>query len=130
MINEKNLLASLVEDSHRLWIRLGRLEKKVPSHSLPRTVICLVVAVLLFAFTVPIAEAGKQSGDSVQAVQDPDRDGLESRLEVELGTNPRSSDTDSDGLSDYDEYCKYRTDPTKKDSDGDGKPDGDWDERR
>jgi hypothetical protein len=72
----------------------------------------------------------KQSGDSVQAVQDPDRDGLENRLEAELGTNPRSSDTDSDGLSDYDEYCKYRTDPTKKDSDDDGKPDGDWDERR
>jgi outer membrane lipoprotein-sorting protein len=72
----------------------------------------------------------KQSGDSVQAVQDPDRDGLENRLEAELGTNPSSSDTDGDGLSDYDEYCKYRTDPTKKDSDGDGKPDGDWDERR
>ncbi|HUU17182.1 MAG TPA: CARDB domain-containing protein [Sedimentisphaerales bacterium] len=72
----------------------------------------------------------KQSGDNVQAVQDPDRDGLESRLEVKLGTNPRSSDTDSDGLSDYDEYCKYRTDPTRKDSDSDGKPDGDWDERR
>jgi len=40
------------------------------------------------------------------------------------------SDTDGDGLSDYDEYCKYRTDPMKKDSDGDSTPDGDWDERR
>jgi hypothetical protein len=130
MINEKNPLTSFVEDSRRLWIRLGRLGKKTQRHSSPRTVICLVVVVLLFIFIVPVAKAGKESGDSVQAVQDPDRDGLESRLEAELGTNPRSSDTDGDGLSDYDEYCKYRTDPTKKDSDGDGKPDGDWDERR
>jgi len=130
MINKKNLLTSLVEDSRSLLIRLGRLEKKTQRHSPPHTVRCLIVVVLLFAFIVPAAEAGKQSGDSVQAVQDPDRDGLESRLEAELGTNPRSSDTDGDGLSDYDEYCKYRTDPTRKDSDGDGKPDGDWDERR
>ncbi len=39
-------------------------------------------------------------------------------------------DTDGDGLADFAELHKYRTDPAKKDSDGDGKPDGDWDERR
>jgi hypothetical protein len=78
------------------------------------------IFLLMVAFIIPTAKA----------VQDPDRDGLESGLETKLGTNPDSSDTDNDGLSDYDEYCKYRTDPTKKDSDGDGKPDGDWDERR
>jgi hypothetical protein len=78
------------------------------------------IFLLMVAFIIPAAEA----------VQDPDRDGLESGLETKLGTNPDSSDTDNDGLSDYDEYCKYRTDPTKKDSDGDGKPDHDWDERR
>jgi predicted metalloprotease with PDZ domain len=66
----------------------------------------------------------------VTVVLDSDKDGLEDRLEQELGTNPRLSDTDRDGLSDYDEHCKYRTDPTKKDSDSDGKPDGDWQERR
>jgi len=85
----------------------------------------IAVVVLMFAFVVPVAEAGEQSGDSASTVQDPDRDGLESRLEAELGTNPSASDTDGDGLSDYDEYCKYRTDPMKIDSDGDGKPDGD-----
>jgi hypothetical protein len=78
------------------------------------------IFLLMVAFMIPVAEA----------VQDPDQDGLESRLEAELGTSPDSSDTDGDGLSDYDEYCKYRTNPTKKDSDGDGKPDGDWQERR
>jgi len=77
-----------------------------------------------------LSKAGEQSGDSVSPAEDPDRDGLESRVEKELGTNPLASDTDGDGLSDYDEYCKYRTDPMKRDSDGDGKPDGDWDERR
>jgi hypothetical protein len=74
-----------------------------------------------------MARAQKQSIDNAL---DLDKDGLENRLESELGTNPKLSDTDGDGLSDYDEHCKYRTDPTKKDSDGDGKPDGDWQERR
>ncbi|MGE3173849.1 MAG: transglutaminase domain-containing protein [Planctomycetota bacterium] len=39
-------------------------------------------------------------------------------------------DTDRDGLSDFHEVHKYRTDPKKADSDGDGVPDGDWVERR
>ena len=61
---------------------------------------------------------------------DTDKDGLEDELELEIGTHPAQVDTDADGLSDYDEYCKYRTDATKIDSDGDGKTDGDWYERR
>ena len=43
------------------------------------------------------------------------------------GTEP---DRDGDGLSDFHEIHKYRTDPGKADSDGDGVPDGDWRERR
>ena len=39
-------------------------------------------------------------------------------------------DRDQDGLSDFQETHKYRTDPARADSDGDGRPDGDWDERR
>ena len=39
-------------------------------------------------------------------------------------------DADRDGLSDFDELHKHRTDPKSADSDGDGKPDGDWLERR
>ncbi|MHC4204718.1 MAG: CARDB domain-containing protein [Planctomycetota bacterium] len=90
----------------------------------------LALVILIFTFVGPAVVAGEQSGDGASTVLDPDRDGLESRLETELGTNPESSDTDGDSLSDYDEYCKYRTDPTKKDSDDDGKSDGDWEERR
>jgi hypothetical protein len=90
----------------------------------------LALVILIFTFVGPAVVAGEQSGDGASTVLDPDRDGLESRLETELGTNPESSDTDGDSLSDYDEHCKYRTDPTKKDSDDDGKLDGDWEERR
>jgi len=90
----------------------------------------LVLVVLISTFVGPAVVAGEQSGYGASTALDPDRDGLESQLETELGTNPESSDTDGDGLSDYDEHCKYQTDPTKKDSDDDGKPDGDWDERR
>lgn len=39
-------------------------------------------------------------------------------------------DTDGDGLSDFHEIHKHRTDPRSADSDGDGVPDGDWHERR
>lgn len=42
----------------------------------------------------------------------------------------RDPDRDADGLSDFQEVHKYRTDPDSADSDGDGTPDGDWDERR
>lgn len=43
---------------------------------------------------------------------------------------PADPDRDGDGLSDFAEEHKYRTDPGRKDSDGDGIPDGDWRERR
>lgn len=42
----------------------------------------------------------------------------------------RDPDSDRDGLSDFHEVHKHRTDPRKADSDGDGVPDGDWLERR
>ncbi len=39
-------------------------------------------------------------------------------------------DSDGDGLSDFQEVHKYRTDPAKKVTAGEGTPDGDWSERR
>ena len=100
--------------------------RSIPQNVRLRT-LGLTAVLILGTVLLPMARAQKQSVDNAS---DLDKDGLENRLEAELGTNPESSDTDSDGLSDYDEYCKYRTDPVKKDSDGDGKPDGDWQERR
>ncbi|MDE0553353.1 MAG: hypothetical protein OXI24_04005 [Candidatus Poribacteria bacterium] len=64
------------------------------------------------------------------ALRDTDKDGLNNGLEAVLGTLSTTSDTDADGLTDYEEYCKYQTDPTLADSDGDGTPDKDWNERR
>src|SRR5262245_21039367 len=40
------------------------------------------------------------------------------------------SDSDGDGLSDFHEAHKYRTDPKKKDTAGKGVSDGDWKQRR
>ena len=47
-----------------------------------------------------------------------------------LGASAQEPDSDRDGLSDFQETHKYHTDPRSKDSDRDGVPDGDWDERR
>ncbi|MHC4529131.1 MAG: M61 family metallopeptidase, partial [Planctomycetota bacterium] len=50
----------------------------------------------------------------------------------DTGTSPNRNraDADSDGLLDFQEIHKYRTDPTKRDTDGDGIADSDWNERR
>ena len=70
--------------------------------------------------------------DAFQAgtLKDTDADGLNDELEAKIGTLATTSDTDADGLMDYEEYCKYRTDPTSPDTDGDGISDADWNERR
>lgn len=56
---------------------------------------------------------------------DVDDDGLSNIQEIELGTDPRKSDTDNDELSDSDELNIYNTDPLKPDTDADGINDGD-----
>lgn len=64
------------------------------------------------------------------SLRDTDKDGLDDGLETEIGTFPTIPDSDKDGLTDYEEYCKYKTDPTLADSDNDSIPDADWNERR
>lgn len=91
---------------------------------------CSILALMLLFSFCPLAWPAPVVAETKASVIDSDGDGLEDALESKLGTNPRSPDTDGDGLGDYDEYCKYRTDPTKADSDGDGKPDGKGEERR
>jgi hypothetical protein len=54
---------------------------------------------------------------------DTDGDKLNSRIELEAGTNPESPDTDQDGISDGIEVL-YRTLPLVRDTDGDGLIDG------
>ena len=56
---------------------------------------------------------------------DTDGDGLNDYEEIKnLGTNPIGADTDGDGLSDYEELKIYHTDVQKPDTDGDSWLDG------
>lgn len=57
---------------------------------------------------------------------DTDGDGIPDYNEVTRipNTDPTCADTDDDGLSDYDEITKYYTDPVLFDTDGDGASDG------
>jgi hypothetical protein len=56
---------------------------------------------------------------------DADEDGLNTKREIELGTNPLDEDSDYDGLYDGAEVNTHHTNPLKSDTDGDFIPDGD-----
>lgn len=56
--------------------------------------------------------------------EDFDGDGLSDGVEVRIGTDPKKTDTDNDGASDYTEYFGLMSDPRNPDTDGDGIPDG------
>ncbi len=55
---------------------------------------------------------------------DQDMDGIPDVEEAKYQTSVTSSDTDEDGLTDYQEVSSLKTDPLKLDTDGDGKADG------
>ena len=57
---------------------------------------------------------------------DDDNDGLKTKYEIKIGTNPLNTDTDADGLSDKDELAsndKNSNEPAIQDTDKDGKID-------
>ncbi|MBQ7197068.1 MAG: InlB B-repeat-containing protein [Synergistaceae bacterium] len=56
--------------------------------------------------------------------EDKDGDGLTNIQEGNFGTNMILTDTDMDGLTDYEEVITYKTDPLKPDTDDDGVDDG------
>lgn len=58
---------------------------------------------------------------------DADQDGVPDYLEAVFGSDPSLTDTDGDGLSDYQELYLLQTDPTLPDTDGNGVLDGDED---
>jgi len=67
---------------------------------------------------------GMDPNNPLDAQEDPDRDGLTTLQEFQLGTDPRVADTDGDGLLDGDEVNVYHTNALLADTDGDGIPDG------
>ncbi len=54
----------------------------------------------------------------------PPGDGLSYLQKYQMGLNPLLTDSDGDGISDYDSVFTYGTNALKNDSDGDGMPDG------
>jgi Bacterial TSP3 repeat len=58
------------------------------------------------------------------AAVDQDFDGISDAEEKRYKTNPLSSDSDEDGLTDFVEIFNLKTDPLKKDTDGNGFMDG------
>jgi outer membrane protein OmpA-like peptidoglycan-associated protein len=56
---------------------------------------------------------------------DPDKDGLLTKEEKRIRTDPRNPDTDGDRLTDGEEVRRYGTDPLNPDTDEDGLNDGD-----
>jgi alpha-tubulin suppressor-like RCC1 family protein len=70
----------------------------------------------------PANEDSNDNGIS-DGLDDLDGDGLNNSEEMELGTRLDKTDSDDDGLSDYDEIYIHGTDPLIRDSDGDGIPD-------
>ena len=72
-------------------------------------------SVVLNPCLVDTDENGTNDGD-----EDLDGDGLTNIREIELGTDLLKTDTDNDGLSDYEENAVYGTNPLKTDTDEDG----------
>ena len=67
-------------------------------------------------------------GEEIYLIVDTDGDGLTDDFETQIGTDPEKADTDSDGLSDYQELTLSSTDPTLYDTDKDGVNDAKDDE--
>lgn len=62
--------------------------------------------------------------DKEKEIVDKDRDGVDKEEEAENGTSDMQADSDSDGLTDYEEIYYWYSDPTLADTDSDGHKDG------
>jgi thrombospondin type 3 repeat protein len=97
----------------------------------PRFIATAVAVVVVFVGLQSLAGAWPSLGEhtvvkrTAVASRDTDRDGLTNWTEInKTKTNPRRADTDGDGLSDWTEVNKTKTNPRRADTDGDGAKDG------
>ena len=67
---------------------------------------------------------GLDPGKACDWTLDDDGDGLDGLTEARLGTSDENTDSDADGLGDWQEVNEYGTSPVVADSDGDGLTDG------
>lgn len=74
----------------------------------------------LFLFRTNPLEVDSNGNGIWDADEDLDEDGIANRVEIQLGTNPTTGDTDGDGLTDYQEIYEYGCDPFVVDTDNDG----------
>ncbi len=92
--------------------------------------------IVIRTVTVPLADHPdaavirlRRDGGEVTVVRtvvyiDRDCDVLDRELEAQLGTSDDDTDSDDDGIGDYEEVFETGTDPADPDSDGDGLSDG------
>lgn len=85
-----------------------------------------LILALFLAGGIVVQSGCRSSEPAIDMTTDTDGDGLSDYDEInKYGTDPNNPDTDGDGLSDGDEVLKYGTDPLNPDTDGDGLSDGD-----
>lgn len=71
------------------------------------------------------AKADTDGNGTLDGQEDFDGDGLTNSKEYDFGSSPFLKDTDSDGLTDYEETTTYKTNPLLWDTDGDTLSDSD-----
>ena len=84
--------------------------------ALSRLLFWSVIFITVAGLSLPLLTVPVMATDS-------DGDSLSDAFETAFGTDPYSSDSDSDNLSDWQEIFEYGTSPLNPDSDGDGTSD-------
>lgn len=84
----------------------------------------LFIAGLVWFVVSANTRSGSEPAPGPSALFDTDQDGLTDAREQELGTDPKTADSDFDGLTDQEELDTYQTLPLNADTDADGFVDG------